>query len=60
MANQISREYQARDERMSAYLLVVRSILAEFESTQVEQIGRECNAHADLLAKLATVLEIEM
>ena len=45
---------------MSAYLLVVRSILAEFESTQVEQIGRECNAHADLLAKLATVLEIEM
>ncbi len=35
VANQISGEYQARDERMSAYLLVARSLLAEFESTHV-------------------------
>ena len=45
---------------MSAYLLVVRSILAEFELAQVNQIDREHNAHADLLAKLAMVLETEM
>jgi hypothetical protein len=32
---------------MSAYLLVVRSLLAEFESAPVVQIGREHNAHAD-------------
>ena len=31
MANQISGEYQARDERMSAYLTVARSLLAEFD-----------------------------
>jgi ribonuclease HI len=60
VANQISGEYQARDERMSAYLLVTRSLLAEFESTQVAQIGREHNSHANILAKLATALESDM
>ena len=60
VTNQVSREYQARDERMLAYLLVVLSLLAEFESTQVVQIDREHKAHANLLAKLAMALEIEM
>jgi ribonuclease HI len=60
VANQISGEYQARDERISAYLLVTRSLLAEFESTQVTQIGREHNSHANILAKLATALESDM
>ena len=60
MANQISGEYQARDERMSAYLLVARSLLAEFESIHVAQISREHNSHADILAKLATALESDM
>ena len=57
MANQVSGEYQARDERMWAYLTVARSPLAEFESIHVAQIGREHNSHADILAKLATTLE---
>ncbi len=60
VANQISGEYQARDERMSAYLLVVQSLLAEFELAQVVQISREHNTHADLLAKLATTLKTKM
>ena len=60
VANQISGEYQARDERMSAYLLVARSLLAEFESIHVAQISREHNSHADILAKLATALELDM
>ena len=30
MANQVSGEYQAKDERMSAYLTAARSLLAEF------------------------------
>ena len=60
VANQISGEYQARDERMSAYLLVVWSLLAEFESAQVVQIGREHNSHADVLAKLASALVTDM
>jgi ribonuclease HI len=60
VANQISGEYQARDERMSAYLLVAQSLLAKFESTHMAQIGRKHNSHADILAKLATVLESDM
>ena len=60
VANQISREYQARDKRMLAYLLAVQSLLSKFEFTQVEQIGREHNSHADILAKLATALETDL
>ena len=60
VANQISGEYQARDERMLAYLTVAQSLLAEFESIHVAQIGREHNSHVDILAKLATLLESDI
>uniref|UniRef100_A0A2N9G140 Uncharacterized protein n=1 Tax=Fagus sylvatica TaxID=28930 RepID=A0A2N9G140_FAGSY len=60
VANQISGEYQARDDRMSAYLTVARTLLAEFGSTHVAQIGREHNSHADILAKLAMTLELDI
>jgi ribonuclease HI len=60
VANQVSGEYQARDERMSAYLATVRLLMDKFESVHVAQIGREHNSHADLLAKLATALESEV
>uniref|UniRef100_A0A2N9FQQ7 Uncharacterized protein n=1 Tax=Fagus sylvatica TaxID=28930 RepID=A0A2N9FQQ7_FAGSY len=60
VANQISGEYQAKDDRMSAYVTVARTLLSEFESTQVAQIGREHNSHADVLAKLATALETDV
>ena len=36
MANQISGEYQARDERMSAYLFAIKCLLSKFKSTWVE------------------------
>jgi hypothetical protein len=45
---------------MSAYVSVARTLLSEFESTQVAQIGREHNSHADVLAKLATALETDV
>ena len=45
---------------MLAYLLIVQSLLAEFESTYMAQISREHNYHADILAKLATTLELDM
>ena len=40
VANQISGEYQARDEQMVSYLRAVQISLSKFEFTQVEQIGR--------------------
>uniref|UniRef100_A0A2N9F6C2 RNase H type-1 domain-containing protein n=1 Tax=Fagus sylvatica TaxID=28930 RepID=A0A2N9F6C2_FAGSY len=60
VVNQISGEYQARDERMALYLRAVKNSLSKFEFTQVEQIGREHNSHADILAKLATAKETNM
>ena len=59
VANQISEEYQARDERMAAYLTIAQSLLSKFDSIQVAQIGREYNSHADILSKLATTLETD-
>ena len=35
VANQISREYQARNERMSAYLSAIQFLLAKFKSIHV-------------------------
>jgi ribonuclease HI len=60
VANQVSGEYQARDKRMSVYLVTVRLLLARFESVHVAQIEREHNSHADILAKLATALESDV
>ena len=60
VANQISGEYQARDERMVVYLTIARSLLSKFDSIHVAQIGREHNSHADILAKLTTALEMDM
>uniref|UniRef100_A0A2N9H4R2 Uncharacterized protein n=1 Tax=Fagus sylvatica TaxID=28930 RepID=A0A2N9H4R2_FAGSY len=60
VVNQISGEYQARDERMASYLRAVKNSLSAFEFIQVEQIGREHNSHADILAKLATAKETDM
>jgi ribonuclease HI len=60
VANQISGEYHARDERMVAYLTLARSLLAKFESIHVAQIGREHNSHADILAKLAMALKSDI
>ncbi len=60
VANQILGEYQARDDRMSAYLMVARTLLAEFNSTYIALIGREHNSHADILGKFATTLESDI
>uniref|UniRef100_A0A2N9GLJ3 Uncharacterized protein n=1 Tax=Fagus sylvatica TaxID=28930 RepID=A0A2N9GLJ3_FAGSY len=60
VANQISGEYQARDDRMLAYLAAARTLLAEFNSTHIAQIEREHNSHVDILAKLATALESDI
>ena len=60
VANQISGEYQARDEQMVSYLRAVQTLLSKFEFTQVEQIRREHNSYADILAKLATAMETDL
>uniref|UniRef100_A0A2N9FTE0 RNA-directed DNA polymerase n=1 Tax=Fagus sylvatica TaxID=28930 RepID=A0A2N9FTE0_FAGSY len=59
VASQISGEYMARDERMSAYLLKVQTAMTDFETVRIEQIGRNLNNHADALATLASVLSAD-
>nr|AFU25705.1 gag-pol precursor [Castanea mollissima] len=53
---QINGEFEVRDERMKKYLERVKGVLRLFKSFQVRQIPRGQNAHADLLAMLATSL----
>ena len=60
MVNHISGEYLAREERMLSYLSIVKSLLSKFDLVRVEQIGREHNSHANVLAKLATALETDL
>jgi hypothetical protein len=60
VVNHITGEYLARDERMLSYLSIAKSLLSKFDSVQVEQIRREYNSHADILAKLATILELDL
>uniref|UniRef100_A0A2N9I7G3 Uncharacterized protein n=1 Tax=Fagus sylvatica TaxID=28930 RepID=A0A2N9I7G3_FAGSY len=60
VVNHISGEYSARDERMMTYLSITKSLLSKFEFVQVEQVRREYNSHADILAKLATALESDL
>jgi hypothetical protein len=45
---------------MALYLRAVKNSMSKFEFIQVEQIGREHNSHADILAKLATAKETDM
>ena len=57
VTSQLSGDYQARDDRMAAYLARARGLLSQFERAEVRQIGRECNSHADALASLASAVE---
>ncbi|XXG88794.1 hypothetical protein AAC387_Pa12g0960 [Persea americana] len=57
VASQLSGDYQAREDRMAAYLACARGLLSQFERTEVRQIGRESNSHADALASLASAVE---
>ncbi|XXG90595.1 hypothetical protein AAC387_Pa12g2323 [Persea americana] len=57
VASQLNGDYQARDDRMAAYLAHARGLLSQFERAEVLQIGRESNSHADALASLASAVE---
>lgn len=46
---QVSGEYEARDNRIMAYQVVIRILLQNFEQVYVELILRISNAQADAL-----------
>ncbi|XXG90553.1 hypothetical protein AAC387_Pa12g2289 [Persea americana] len=57
VTNQLSGDYQARDDRMAAYLAHTKELLSQFEMTEIRQVGRESNSHANALASLASAVE---
>ena len=59
VVNQITGKFEARGMRMAKYLKVAKSLISEFRAVEIEQVGRELNAHADALASLASVFEEE-
>ncbi|XP_028051260.1 uncharacterized protein LOC114255918 [Camellia sinensis] len=54
VVNQVSGEYEARDERMAKYQALVCAEIKKFNAIRVEQINREENNMADELAGLAS------
>ena len=54
MASQFSGEYEAKDERMDAYLKLVRKLSQKFDCFALTRIPRSENVQADALAALAS------
>ncbi|KAL0771446.1 hypothetical protein Bca101_036597 [Brassica carinata] len=54
VASQYSGEYEARDERMDAYLKLVRKLAQKFDYFALTRIPRSGNVQADALAALAS------
>ncbi|KAL0754039.1 hypothetical protein Bca101_091707 [Brassica carinata] len=54
VASQFSGEYEARDERMDAYLKLVQNLAQTFDCFALTRIPRSKNVQADALAALAS------
>ena len=46
VVNQISGDYEAKEDRMAKYQELVRTEIKKFEVVRIEQIGREINNRA--------------
>uniref|UniRef100_A0A2N9G648 Uncharacterized protein n=1 Tax=Fagus sylvatica TaxID=28930 RepID=A0A2N9G648_FAGSY len=54
IVGQVNGEYEAREDRMTKYLKLVRNAMKWFDEVRLVQIPREQNTEADALAKLAS------
>uniref|UniRef100_A0A2N9II83 Uncharacterized protein n=1 Tax=Fagus sylvatica TaxID=28930 RepID=A0A2N9II83_FAGSY len=54
IVGQVNGEYEAREDRMTKYLKLVRNAIKWFDEVKLVQIPREQNTEADALAKLAS------
>ena len=57
---QVTNEYQARGEKMAAYLQKAKDLLNAFSSSKIQQVLREWNTQADALTHLASTKESEL
>ena len=54
VVNQVTGLYQAKGDNMVAYLAKVQEAMKKFKGVKIEQVPREKNHRADVLAKIAT------
>uniref|UniRef100_A0A2N9IUL6 Uncharacterized protein n=1 Tax=Fagus sylvatica TaxID=28930 RepID=A0A2N9IUL6_FAGSY len=54
IVGQVNGEYEAREDRMTKYLKLVRNAMTWFDEVMLVQVPREQNTEADALAKLAS------
>ncbi|KAF8113250.1 hypothetical protein N665_0053s0001 [Sinapis alba] len=54
VASQYSGDYEAKKERMDAYLGIVRNLAAEFDHFELTKVPRKDNCFADALAALGS------
>uniref|UniRef100_A0A2N9EFP7 Uncharacterized protein n=1 Tax=Fagus sylvatica TaxID=28930 RepID=A0A2N9EFP7_FAGSY len=54
IVGQVNGEYEAREDRMTKYLKLVRNAMKWFDEVMLVQVPREQNTEADALAKLAS------
>lgn len=58
VVNQLSSEYEARDERMCLYLSSAISLIKKLKGIRIEHIIREQNSHVDALIGLALTCHV--
>ena len=56
---QITNEYQAREEKMAAYLQKAKELLGSFNSYTIRQIPRSQNVEADAPTRLASTKDAD-
>ena len=60
IVNQINSKYQAKGEKMIAYLKNIKELLGQFDIAVVTQVPRSENSNVNALARLATSLEYNL
>ena len=58
MISQVNGTCEAKEERMKKYLGKVKQCIKSFATTQFQQIPREDNVEANILAKTASANEM--
>ena len=58
VVNQINATYQARDLKMTTYLKKAMELKEQFSDISIEQIPRDENSPADVLANLGSAVQV--
>ena len=57
VANQLTTEYAARNQKMETYMRLAHKLFREFMSAYIERFPRTSNSHVDALATLASTVD---